>query len=289
MGDVDGPLALLVLPPWGWALAGVIGALWGSFFNVAIHRLGLYESVVRPRSRCPRCSTPIAWYDNLPIFGWMLLGGKCRHCRLPISWRYPLVELLSTLLALAVYARFVAGAVGVGGAVTGAETVVAPASGLAAHFLVYFALVGTLVVVAGVDLDHKIIPDSVTYPAIPAFFIAALLLRDVAPFDLILGMAIGYGIVAVTAELAYFVLKREGMGYGDAKLLMLVGALLGWRAVTFTFLVAPFFGLLLVVPALVARGKKVRGVEIPYGPFLVAAAMVYVFFGRDLWALLFPA
>jgi leader peptidase (prepilin peptidase)/N-methyltransferase len=276
MGDVDGPLALLVLPPWGWALAGLIGALWGSFFNVAIHRLGLYESVVRPRSRCPRCSTPIAWYDNLPIFGWMLLGGKCRHCRLPISWRYPLVEFLSLLLALAVYARFVVGAA-------------APPPSLAAHFLVYFAFVGTLVVLAGVDLDHKIIPDAVTYPAIPAFFVAGVFLRDVAPLDLVLGMAIGYGGVAVTAELAYLALKREGMGYGDAKLLMLVGALLGWRAVAFTFLLSPFFGLLIVVPVLVARRSKIRGVEVPYGPFLVAAALVYVFFGRDLWLLLFPA
>ncbi|MCU1281560.1 MAG: peptidase domain protein [bacterium] len=272
----DGPLALLVLPPWGWGIAALVGALWGSFFNVAIHRLGLYESVVRPRSRCPRCSTPIAWHDNLPIVGWMLLGGKCRHCRLPISLRYPFVELLSTLLALAIYARFVVG-------------VDAPAEGLLAHFLVYFAFVGTLVVVAGVDLDHKIIPDAVTYPAIPAFFIAGILLRDVAPLDLLLGMAIGYGGVAVTAELAFWLLKREGMGYGDAKLLMLVGALLGWRGVAFTFFLAPFFGLLIAVPALLLRGKKVRGVEIPYGPFLVAAALVYVFFGRDLMALLFRA
>ena len=273
MGDA---LALLVLPPWGWALAGLIGALWGSFFNVAIHRLGLYESVVRPRSRCPRCSTPVAWYDNLPVVSWMLLAGKCRHCRLPISWRYPLVEFLSLLLALAVYARFVVG-------------VDAPAATLAAHFLVYFAFVGTMVVVAGVDLDHKIIPDAVTYPAIPAFFIAGIFLRDVAPLDLILGMAIGYGIVAVTAELAYWILGREGIGYGDAKLLMLVGALLGWRAVAFTFLLSPFFGLLIAVPVLVAKRKKVRGVEVPYGPFLVAAALVYVFFGRDLWLMLFPA
>ena len=278
MSDAEGPLALLVRPPWGWLMAGLLGALWGSFFNVAIHRLGLYESVVRPRSRCPRCSSPIAWYDNLPMVGWMLLGGKCRQCRLPISWRYPFVEFLSLLLALAVYWRFVAGA-----------DPDAPAAGLAAHFLVYFAFVGTLVVVAGVDLDHKIIPDAVTYPAIPAFFVAGLLLRDVAPLDLLLGMAIGYGGVAVTAELAYWILKREGMGYGDAKLLMLVGALLGWRAVAFTFLVSPFFGLITVVPILVARRSKIRGVEVPYGPFLVAGALVYVFFGRDLWALLFPA
>lgn len=276
MPDVDGPLALLVLPPWGWVLAGVLGALWGSFFNVAIHRLGLYESVVRPRSRCPRCSVPIAWYDNLPIVGWMLLGGKCRHCRLPISPRYPIVEALATLLALGVYARFVMAGD-------------APVAVLAARFLVYFAFVGTLVVVAGVDLDHKIIPDAVTYPAIPAFFVAGILLRDVGPLDLLIGMVAGYGVVAVTAELAWWILKREGMGYGDAKLLALVGALLGWRAVLFTFLLAPFFGLIIVVPVLIARRKQIRGVEVPYGPFLVAAALVYVYFGRELWLLLFPA
>ncbi len=276
MSDADSPLALLVLPPGGWIVAGVLGALWGSFFNVAIHRLGLYESVVRPRSRCPRCSTPIAWYDNLPIVGWMLLGGRCRHCKLPISIRYPLVELLSTLLALGIYARFVLG-------------VEAPPVVLAAHFLVYFAFAGTLVVLAGVDFDHKIIPDVVTYPAIPAFFLAALVLRDVAPLDLIVGMAAGYGIVAITAELAWLMLKREGMGYGDAKLLMLVGALLGWRGVAFSFFVAPFFGLVTVVPLLVARRTKLVGVEVPYGPFLVGAALLYLFYGREVMALLLPA
>lgn len=278
MTNVDDAVALLVLPPWGWVLAGLLGALWGSFFNVAIHRLGLYESVVRPRSRCPRCSQPIAWHDNIPIVGWMLLGGKCRHCRLPISVRYPLIEALSTLLALAVYARFVAFAVGEGG-----EPI-----GLFAHFLVYFAFVGTLLVVAGVDLDHKIIPDAVTYPAIPAFFVAGILLRDVAPLDLLIGMAVGYGVVAVTAELCFWILGREGIGYGDAKLLMLVGALLGWRGVALTFLLSPFFGLIIVVPVLIARKSRIRGVEVPYGPFLVGAALVYVFFGRTLFALLLP-
>ena len=276
VSDVDGPLALLVLPPWGWLLGGVLGALWGSFFNVAIHRLGLYESVVRPRSRCPRCGTAILARDNLPIVGWMLLGGKCRTCRLPISIRYPLIEALATLLALAVYWRFVA---------SGAGDPVA----LAGRFLVYFAFVGTLLVIAGVDLDHKIIPDAVTYPAIPAFFVCALALRDVAPFELLLGMAVGYGGVAATAELSYWLLGREGMGYGDAKLLMLVGALLGWRGVAFTFFVAPFFGIVTVVPTLLARRRGVVGIEVPYGPFLAAAALVYLFYGRQLLALLFPA
>jgi leader peptidase (prepilin peptidase)/N-methyltransferase len=205
----------------------------------------------------------------------MLLGGKCRSCGLPISIRYPLVELASLLLALAVYARFV------GGAAT-------PLS-LAAHFLVYFAFVGTLLVIAGVDFDHKIIPDSVTYPAIPAFFVAALVLRDVRPLDLAIGAVAGYAIVAVTAELAYWLLGRVGMGYGDAKLLALVGAFLGWRGVVFSFFVAPFFGLVLVVPVLLLRRRKLLGTEVPYGPFLVGAALFYVFFGRELLALLLPA
>jgi leader peptidase (prepilin peptidase)/N-methyltransferase len=202
----------------------------------------------------------------------MLLGGKCRNCKRPISARYPLVEALSAGLALAVYA-----------------TVALPAGeplSVAAHFLVYFAFVGALVVVTGVDLDHKIIPDALTYPAIPAFFVCQVVLRDVPPLELLLGMVIGYGGTAVTAELAYWLLKREGMGYGDAKLLMLVGAFLGWRAVAFTFFAAPFFGLLLVVPILLVRRRRLIGVEVPYGPFLCAAALLYLFGGRQLLATL---
>lgn len=272
----DTPLALLVLPPIGWTMAGLLGALWGSFFNVAIYRLGLYESVMRPRSRCPRCATPIAAWDNVPVLGWLWLGGKCRHCQLPISVRYPLVEAGTALLALGLYWRFVA---------TGQGEPVA----LLARFLVYFAFSGTLLVLSGIDLDHRIIPDQVTYPAIPAFFLCGLVLRDVAPLDLVVGMVAGYGLVAVTAELAWLALGREGMGYGDAKLLALVGALLGWRAVVFAFFVAPFIGLLVTVPLLLARRGKLVGVEVPYGPFLAAAAAVYLFFGRDLLALVLPA
>ena len=258
------------------AAALLFGAAIGSFLNVVIHRYPREESIVFPPSHCPQCNYAIKAYDNIPVLSYLILRGRCRNCGVPISPRYPLVEALSTLLALGVYARFV-----VGGD--------APVELLAARFLVYFAFVGTLVVVAGVDLDHKIIPDTVTYPAIPAFFVAGILLRDVAPLDLLFGLVAGYGVVAVTAELAWWILKREGMGYGDAKLLALVGALLGWRAVVFTFLLAPFFGLFIVVPVLIARRKQIRGVEVPYGPFLVAGALVYVFFGRQLWLLLFPA
>jgi leader peptidase (prepilin peptidase)/N-methyltransferase len=269
MMEPDSPLGLIVLPPWGWVVAGLLGGVWGSFFNVAIHRLGLYESVVRPRSRCPRCSQSILARDNIPILSWILLRGRCRHCGERISVRYPIVELLTILLALAVYWRL------------HLDYAAAPLS-LSAHFLVGFAFVGTLLVLAGVDLDHKIIPDRVTYPAIPAFFVAGLLLRDVPPADLLIGIVTGYGIVAVTTELSVFVLRKQGMGYGDAKLLALVGGFLGWRAVIFSFFVAPFFGLLLLVPILLLKRRRLVGTEVPYGPFLVAAALLYLFFGRAL-------
>jgi leader peptidase (prepilin peptidase)/N-methyltransferase len=262
-------LGLLVLPPYGWALAALWGALWGSFFNVAIHRVGLYESVVRPRSRCPSCGMWIGARDNVPVLSWLLLRGRCRACGARISARYPLVELLSIGLALAVYARFVAGEP-------------APPVALAARFFVYFAFVGTLLVLCGIDLDHQLIPDRITFPAIPLFFVAALMLRDVAPRDLLIGAVGGYALVALFAEGAYLLLGREGMGYGDAKLLALVGALLGWRAVMVSFFGAPFIGLVVVLPILAARRGRIFGVAIPYGPFLAGAALVYLFFGRHL-------
>lgn len=263
MGEATSPLAALVLPPLGWLMAGLWGAMWGSFFNVAIHRVGLYESVLRPRSRCTSCGAGVAAYDNVPIMSWLLLRGRCRRCRAPISARYPLVEALAVALALAVYARFVAYGDG--------EVALK-----AARFFVYFAFAGALLVLSGIDLDHKLLPDRITYPAVPIFFVAQLLLGDVAPLACMAGMVLGYGLVALTAELSYWILKREGMGYGDAKLLMLVGALLGWRGAVFAFFGAPFIGLLVVVPAMLLRRQRLMGVEIPFGPFLAAAATLYL-------------
>lgn len=278
MPDADaGPLALLVLPPIGWIAAAIWGALWGSFFNVCIHRVGLYESVVRPRSRCPSCGRPIAALENIPIVSWLVLRGRCRGCRAPISIRYPLVELLSLAVALAVYWRFVDDGVG------------EPIARLG-RFFVYFAFAGTLIVLSGIDFDHQLIPDRITYPAIPIAFACALVLRDVPPRDLAIGAVAGYALVAATAELSYRLLGREGMGYGDAKLLALVGALLGWRAVVLTFFGAPFFGLLIVPAVHVIKRRKVLGVAIPYGPFLAAAAFAYLLFGdRILQAFAFSA
>ena len=275
MRRVDADRVELLLGAPGWVLAGVWGALWGSFFNVCIHRIGLYESIVRPRSRCSSCGEMIAWYDNLPLVSWMILRGRCRRCRARVSVRYPLVEALGVALALGLFARFVVYADG-------------PVVSRFAHFFVYFFFAGTLLVLSAIDLDHQLIPDRITYPAIPAYFVCGLFLRDVAPLELVLGALTGYGLVALTAEAAYRILGREGMGYGDAKLLMMVGALLGWRAVAFTFFVAPFFGLAILPLAFLLRRKRMFGVEVPYGPYLALAALLYLFYGPELLARVWP-
>jgi len=255
------------------AFATVWGALWGSFFNVCIYRVGLYESVVHPRSRCPRCGRGVRAIENVPVVSWLFLRGRCAGCALPISVRYPLVELLSALLALGLWLHL--------------ASIPDDPVHLLARFFVYFALLGTLLVISGIDLDHLLIPDRITYPAIPIFFVLAILLRDTPPLELALGPFVGYGLVLVTAEVGYLVMRRDVMGYGDAKLLALLGAALGWRAPVFAFFFAPFLGLVVLVPMLVVRRRRlIGGPEVPYGPFLAVAGVLYLFIADWLRAFL---
>jgi leader peptidase (prepilin peptidase)/N-methyltransferase len=270
----DSALPFLVLPPLGWALAALWGGLWGSFCNVAIHRLGLYESVVRPPSRCPRCGAPIRARDNIPILSWLWLRGRCRHCGQPISWRYPLVELIAVVLALGIYSRFVA-ADSHGDAIA-----------LLARFFVYFAFSATLLILAGVDVEQQLIPDAVTYPAVPLFLVCGIVLRDVPARDLLIGVAAGYGVIAVPLELAYVASGRDVLGYGDAKLLMVVGALLGWGGVLFALFSGALFGSLVAIPIRLVQRRQVFGVTVPFGPFLAAGALLYLVAGRMFLAML---
>ena len=263
------PLAILVLPPVGWAIAALWGGLWGSFFNVCIYRIGLYESVTRPRSRCPGCGNPVRAIDNVPILSWLILRGRCHFCGMSISFRYPLVELLTLLLALAIYYRFVYS--------LNLDPENTPALvNATAHFLVCFAFVGTLIVLSGIDLDHMLLPDQLTYPAIPLFFVAAILLQDHSLQELSIGLVVGYSVVALIAEGIYLLFKREGMGYGDAKLLMLVGGFCGWPAVPFSLFLGGLLGSICLLPVMALRRQKMIGVEIPFGPFLAAAAVIYL-------------
>src|SRR6185312_3184870 len=195
---------------WATATAGLFGAIWGSFFNVAIVRIPRGESVVRPGSRCPTCGAPVRAFDNVPILSYLVLRGRCRACRAPISPRYPLVEALAALLAAALWWKFVA-----------AEPTQVAAVRLA-RFACYFAFGGALLVLAFIDLATKLLPDVITLPAIPIFYLAAFGAHGPDWRARLIGAAAGYLFFRLIADFYFYVLKREGLGLGDGKLLALV-------------------------------------------------------------------
>ena len=242
-----------------FAAAFVFGACIGSFMNVCIYRIPAGVSIVRPGSHCPRCNTAIAFYDNVPIFGYLLLGGKCRNCKAPISLRYPLVELLSGLSAAACMWKF----------------------GPTVFGLTAFIFLAVLIVVTFIDLDHRIIPDVISLPGIPIFFFASLANPAVTWLESLLGIAIGGGLLFAVAWGYQAMTGRDGMGGGDIKLLAMIGAMIGWKGVVFTLFAASLIGTVIGLFAMIRAGKDMR-LAIPFGPFLSAGAVLFLFFGNEL-------
>jgi leader peptidase (prepilin peptidase)/N-methyltransferase len=260
--------------PIGFVAAFVWGAIWGSFANVVVVRLPKGESLVRPASHCPACKAPIRWYDNIPLLSYWILRGRCRKCGARFSPRYFFIELLLALLSTALWWR-----------AAYAET---PALALS-HFAIEFLFVGTLVTLAAIDLEHMILPDRITLPGIVVFFGLGFL-EPGAPawWHRLIGAAVAWGFVWLVAEVFYRITKREGLGLGDGKLLAMVAALQGWQALPFVLFLGAVQGLLVAVPLRLARRQRLLGVEIPFGPFLVAGAIESLFLGRWLWSLLVP-
>lgn len=281
---MDGAAEFLVTPA-AIALAGVFGAVWGSFFNVCIARVPLGQSVVRPASRCMACGKSVRAIDNIPIVSYLLLRGRCRACGARFSPRYALVEALMSALSVLLYWKLVAADV---------DGVVAVRL---ARFALYFAFCGTLLVLSFIDLDTKLLPDVITLPAIPLFFLAAFGAHDASWRDRAIGVVAGYLFVRLIADGYYYILKREGMGLGDGKLLAMMGAALGWKALPFIIFAGSFLGAAISIPLLlVARRRQkvapagsasagaeadesLARVQVPFGPFLSLAAILYLFVG----------
>ncbi len=265
------------------------GAIWGSFANVVIVRWPKDESIVRPASHCPRCRAPIRAYDNVPIVSYLVLGGRCRSCRAPISILYPVVEILLALIATAICERFVVGAFG-------------PPSLRAVRFFAYFFFAWGLVTLSVIDLAHMLIPDVITLTGAGLGLFVAALLPETLLLDSAIGAAAGYLGVELLFVRGYRALTgRAGMGSGDAKLLAMVGALLGWRGVLFTVLAGAIQGLPVGVATALRRAARVTEhpesgegasspTRVPFGPFLSLAALEYLFFGELIldwyWGLL---
>lgn len=257
--------------PVGAVFAVWLGLLWGSFANVCIYRWPPTDefpkgrSVVTPGSHCSACKAPIRWYDNIPIASWLWLRGKCRACKASFSARYLLVEALTgALFGVAWWFTF-----GTGGSLM-------PLDDRAILFVVYAAFVFVMVVVTFIDIDHKLILDKLTLPSIVLAYGASLVIGR-RWWEGLLGVAIGYGVPWLIGEIYYRLRGREGLGLGDAKLLALIGALLGWQGVVFSLFGGSLIGSVIGTVALMRARQQVMRTELPFGPFLAAAATMYLF------------
>jgi leader peptidase (prepilin peptidase)/N-methyltransferase len=254
------PLALALLAGW-------LGLAAGSFANVVIHRLPRHESLVRPGSRCPSCGAAVAWRDNVPLLGWLVLRGRCRACRAPIGVRYPLVELGMGLLWFLVTLRLAS-------------------EGLAWAVPAYLALAFVCLVLAVIDATTRLLPNRITYPAFPVV-LGLLLLASVGLGDL---GRLARGLLAALAVGLFFLLlaliSPRGMGLGDVKLAPTLGLALGWLswgAVAVGVFAGFLLGGLAGLAAIVALGLTRKSL-VPFGPWLVAGALLGVLTGGDVAA-----
>jgi len=255
------------------------GACVGSFLNVCIYRIPRDESVVKPRSHCPHCGTMIPWYLNIPVLSWLCLRGKCASCKGPISFRYTLVELLTALLFLAVFMKW--------------------ATPHAIHMLpitqpfivpVYWLFLAGLILGTFVDFEHFIIPDSVTIGGMLVGPILCALVPSLQSQDVwwrgllssCIGLATGFGLLYAVAWIGEKAFKKEAMGFGDVKLMGAIGAFLGWQATLFTVFLSSLLGSICGLLLIALGGAKMQS-RIPFGPYLSAAAMIWVFWGPALF------
>lgn len=275
----------LAPPAFGYVLAGIFGAIIGSFLNVVIHRVPREESVVFPNSHCPSCGAVIAFYDNVPVISWLLLGGKCRGCRQPISFRYPAVELLTAALFVAV----------------------AWHDGFTVALFFDLIFVSALLALIFIDAEHMILPNVITYPGMVfalAARIAIPLLSATPHFDdlpslsqgafadmpiwvtSVAGAAIGALIGGGSLWLMGWTWEKlrgiEAMGLGDVKMMFMVGAYLGWRLTILTIFVGVLSGSIIGVILMARQRERNMQMLLPFGIFLGLGAIASLLFGSQV-------
>jgi leader peptidase (prepilin peptidase)/N-methyltransferase len=249
----------MAFPPWLAPLAMVlIGLCVGSFLNVCIHRLPLKQSVVWPASRCPGCGHELAWFDNIPVASYVILRGRCRTCRLPISMRYPIVEALTAAMFLWHWTVF----------------------GPTPLLLVRLVFACALIVLFAIDLDHQILPDVITLPGIVVGFACSWFVPP-GPLMSLAGIALGGGLLWAIAEAWFLIRKVEAMGFGDVKMLAMVGAFLGVKLVMVTFVLSSMIGGVVGV-LLIASRRADMATRVPFGTMLAVAALMASLYGDAL-------
>lgn len=269
----------------GHVFVFVLGAAVGSFLNVVIHRVPNEQSIVFPNSACPNCKTPIKPYDNIPILSWLILGGKCRSCKEKISPRYPAVELLTALVYILVFSQI----------------------GFSPFLAVALIFVSTMIALIFIDAGHMILPNVITYPllifalivraAFPIFFSASYFsdinfwplsmlqgypLWLVSLAGAVLGAIAGGGSLWLVGELWKRLRGVEAMGLGDVKMMLGVGALLGWRLAILSIFLGAFTGAITGIASIIGQKQKDMQAQIPFGIFLGIGSIVSMLFGEPL-------
>lgn len=229
----------------------LLGLCWGSFLNVLIYRIPRGESIVKPASHCPTCKISIRPIDNIPLISYLLLRGRCRFCQGRISFRYPAVEALTAIIFLLLYKRF----------------------GWDWQEFIYIPLASILIIIAFIDLEHYLIPDRLTYPAIGLGLPISLLPGGVSLGEAVIGLVVGGGLIYLLTVLSPLLFGKEGMGGGDVKLAAVMGVYLGWEKTLIALFIASLLGSLVGI-SLILLKKKGRGDYIPFGPYLVAGTLV---------------
>jgi leader peptidase (prepilin peptidase) / N-methyltransferase len=254
------------------ALAGVGGLVFGSFLNVVVHRVPRQESIVRPASRCPSCGHELSARDNIPVISWLLLKGRCRYCRAPISARYPAGELLTAAVwMLAVLRR---------------EQLVPPGttSGQDWQLLAFLPFLWVLVALSLIDLEHKILPNKIVYPSVVIAIPLLAITAAMGPgLDAWVRALLG-GVAGAAGFLIVALISPAGMGMGDVKLSGLIGLFLGylgWGRLVVAFFAAFAIGAVVGI-ALMILGKAGRKTAIPFGPFMALGAVISALAGQTL-------
>ena len=258
----------------------IFGAIIGSFLNVVIHRLPLEESIVFPNSRCPSCRAAIRGYDNIPIISYLLLRGRCRACRAPVSWRYPAVELLTAALFAATFLL---------------------RSGFSLSLPFDLLFVAAIIALIFIDAEHMILPNAITYPGIALAFIARAIIPNlygvgvltegalagspawaVSLVGAIIGALIGGGSLWLVGWLWERLRGVEAMGLGDVKMMFMVGAYLGWPLTVLTIFIAVLAGSIVGVALMARRGERDMQMLLPFGIFLGLGALVGLLTGANI-------
>lgn len=247
---------ILLLP------VGLLGLAIGSFLNVVIYRLPREKSASKGRSECPHCSSQLRWYHNIPVVSFLFLRGKCAFCSKPISWRYPLVEIINAALYLYFFWMF----------------------GFNWQMPVFALLGSALIAIFFIDFDFQIIPDKITLPGMALGLAVSFIPGGLSPLSALIGLLVGGLSLYAVAMLGEFLFKKEAMGGGDIKMTAMLGAFLGWQKVLLIFISSAVIGLVVSIAIMIFSSKMRQNRVVPFGPFLSLAALLSIVYGDELIA-----